>query len=156
MDKLRTIFEAGRLRRWHTNAHLSHTNDTLDGHSARVARIILALHPDPSFDLIRMALIHDDGESFVGDMPAPIKPKLHPQFERMETDAREDIWGPDPLLDRDEQAWLKLADKLDAYQWARHHAPHLIERGEWAAARDALLIMANDLGCRDAVWEVVG
>jgi len=66
------------------------------------------------------------------------------------------IWGPDPLLDRDEVAWLKFSDKLDAYQWARHHAPHLMGRGEWAAARDALLIMAHDLGCRDAVWEVVG
>jgi len=122
MPNLRTIFEAMRLPRWHCNPHLAQTHDTLDGHSARVARIILALHPDPSLDLIRMALIHDDGESVVGDVPAPIKPKLHPAFERMETDAREDIWGPDPLLDRDEVAWLKFSDKLDAYQWARHHA----------------------------------
>jgi hypothetical protein len=45
---LERIFHAGLTRRWHTNAHLNGTCDRLDGHQARVARIILALWPDAS------------------------------------------------------------------------------------------------------------
>lgn len=156
MIDLATIFRAVRVRRWHVNPDLQHTNDTLDGHCARVARIILALRPDASADLLRAALTHDDGESVVGDMPAPIKPKLHPAFDRMEADARGDIWGPDPLLDWDEFALLKLADRLDAYQWARHHARHIMMQREWLDARQWILDAARDLDCYEQVAKWVG
>jgi hypothetical protein len=27
--------------------------------------------------------------------------------------------------------WLKFADRLDAYMWAAHHAPHIMGRDGW-------------------------
>ena len=73
MTNLNSIFRAGFVRRWHSDPDLCHTVDPIDGHSARVARIILALHPSPSVALIRAALTHDDGESVTGDMSAVMK-----------------------------------------------------------------------------------
>ena len=66
-------FRASFVRRWHTNPDLAQTVDTLAGHGGRVARIILKLWPDSSLALLHWALVHDDGESVVGDVPAPAK-----------------------------------------------------------------------------------
>ena len=70
---LNTQFRASFVRRWHTNPDLAQTVDTLAGHGGRVARIILNLWPDASKALLQWALVHDDGESVVGDVPAPAK-----------------------------------------------------------------------------------
>ena len=70
---LNTQFRASFVRRWHTNPDLAQTVDTLAGHGGRVARIILKLWPDASAALLQWALVHDDGESVVGDVPAPAK-----------------------------------------------------------------------------------
>lgn len=148
MDLLK-IFRAGRVNRWHTNPDLAHTNDRIDGHGARVARIILALHPDPSLDLIRAALIHDDGESVVGDVKAPFKddrPDIADALADAEGEAVEAIWGRGYVVERiDGAAWLKFADRLDAYMWAAHHAPHVLSGDGWPEAKAALIRMAADL-----------
>jgi len=70
---LNTQFRASFVRRWHTNPDLAQTVDTMAGHGGRVARIILKLWPDASAALLHWALVHDDGESVVGDVPAPAK-----------------------------------------------------------------------------------
>ena len=134
MTNLRNIFRAGFVRRWHSNPDLCHTVDRIDGHSARVARIILALHPSPSVALIRAALTHDDGESVTGDMSAVCKhgnPQLLSLLARVEYIARTDLWGLDPNLVLADIQWLKFADRLDAYMWAAHHAPHIMDRDGW-------------------------
>ena len=131
---IRNIFRAGFVRRWHSNPDLSHTVDRIDGHSARVARIILALHPSPSVALIRAALTHDDGESVTGDMSAVMKrnnPFIAAHLARVEYIARTDLWGLDPDLGNVGYIWLKFADRLDAYMWAAHHAPHIMDRDDW-------------------------
>jgi len=131
---LTSIFRAGFVRRWHSNPDLCHTVDRIDGHSARVARIILALHPSPSAALIRAALTHDDGESVTGDMSAVCKGahwQLAEQMARVEYIARTDLWGLDPDLGNVGYIWLKFADRLDAYMWAAHHAPHIMDRDGW-------------------------
>ena len=134
MTNLNSIFRAGFVRRWHSNPDLCHTVDRIDGHSARVARIILALHPLPSVALIRAALTHDDGESVTGDFPATLK-QANPAFARAlrstEFKARTDLWGLDPPICRVDERWLKFADRLDAYMWAAHHAPHIMDRDDW-------------------------
>ena len=73
---LTALYNAGAVRRWHTNPHMAHVVDTIDGHSGRVAKMILLLHPAPSMALIRAALTHDDGEYAVGDIPGPAKSAL--------------------------------------------------------------------------------
>jgi len=131
---IRNIFRAGFVRRWHSNPDLCHTVDRIDGHSARVARIILALHPSPSVALIRAALTHDDGESVTGDMSAVMKqqnPVIASILALAEGVARRALWGHEPDLSDRDRNWLKFADRLDAYMWAAHHAPHIMDRDGW-------------------------
>jgi len=128
---LQSIFNAGRVRRWHTSPVLSCTDDYLDGHQGRVARLALALFPDDAV-LLRAALTHDDGESATGDVPNPVKNKMPIAFrswwDQMEDAAARAMWGPQlsPSAHR-----LRLCDKLDALMWVQHHAPHLLARADW-------------------------
>lgn len=160
MPSLLDIFRAGFVHRWHTNPDLAHTNDRIDGHSARVARIILALHPDPSFALIREALTHDDGESVVGDVKAPTKdkfPVIRDALEELEHIAIKDLWGDIVFrldLSKEEELWLKLADRLDAYMWASHHAPYVLCDDGWPEAREWLCAKAVELDCVTAEFRV--
>ena len=145
------IFRAGLVRRWHCNPDLAHTVDRIDGHGARVARIIIALNPQPALKLIDAALTHDDGESVTGDVSRTTK-ALHPVFsallEKMEKAARISLWGYDATaeLAPSECLWLKFADRLDAYMWAQHHAPHVLTSDDWPDARVWLLETAEALG----------
>ena len=155
---LTKAFRAGFVRRWHTNPDLAHTNDRIDGHAGRVARIILMLHPSPSLALIRAALIHDDGESVVGDVKAPTKdafPVIADALEEMEVQAVWDIWGSGPLLSSDDLAWLKFADRLDAYMWAAHHAPHVMGGDGWPEAWGWIEGEAARLGCWSMIADVI-
>lgn len=155
MDLLK-IFRAGFVHRWHTNPDLAHTNDRIDGHSARVARIILALHPDPSVDLLRAALIHDDGESVVGDIPAPFKNSMGGHHVSAEAEAALDLWGGrDVSVSADDRRWLKFADRLDAYMWAAHHAPYVLTGDGWPEARRDLRAMAEYLGAEAGMDAII-
>lgn len=150
MVDLNEVFLAGLVHRWHTNPHLAHTHDRLDGHAGRVARILLAMHPDPSVALLRAALTHDDGESVSGDIPGPTK-RAHPEYagaaEVLERAEIERLWGRDgddltPCALR----WLCFADRLDAYQWAAHFAPQRIWDDGWPESRAWLMSEARALG----------
>jgi hypothetical protein len=142
---LERIFHAGLTRRWHTNAHLNGTCDRLDGHQARVARIILALWPDASRELLIAAMTHDDGEWITGDIPATFG-KTADQAS-YEAAAYITIWGNKlPRLSEEDWTKLHLADKLDAYKWAQHHAPQIMEDAEWRDAWAQIEAMAAGLG----------
>jgi len=164
MMDLKAIFRAGCVLRWHTNPDLATTGDRIDGHSARVARILIALHPSPSVTLLCHALIHDDGESAVGDVPAPAKdstPGLAEWLEVAEEAERRRLWsgaaGPDGgarLTDSD-RLWLRFADRLDAFQWAAHHGPSVMNGDGWPEARGWLLATAYTLDCYNSVARLV-
>ncbi len=147
---IQRVFYAGLTTRWHTNPWLAQTCDRLDGHQGRVARLILALWPDASRDLLIAALTHDDGESVTGDIPATAGKMLaHIEVEVL---AKMDIWGYEtlPLLSSLDARRLKLADKLDAYMWAEHHAPAVVlDRGEWSEAWQEIVKLAVELGVED-------
>lgn len=146
-----SIYDACRVRRWHTNPELSCTDDYIDGHSGRVTRYILKLHPCPSRQLIIAALIHDDGEHGIGDIAQPAKVMLR-QFEPVamarldacEEDALAEIWDAFPDLTAMETQWLRFADRLDAYIWAAKHGARM-DRNGWPEDRQALHDMANNL-----------
>lgn len=146
---IQRVFYAGLTTRWHTNPWLAQTCDRLDGHQGRVARLILALWPDASRDLLIAALTHDDGESVTGDIPAT-HGKMTAQIED-EAFARNEIWGTGfQLLARYERERLHLADKLDAYMWAEHHQPReVMTREEWISAWSEITEMAVQLGVED-------
>jgi hypothetical protein len=148
-----TAWHAGRVRRWHTNPHLSWTSDYNDGHQGRVATLILLLHPAPTLEIISAALIHDGGEWAVGDVSGTVKaryPDLAVWLAKIEQEAIEAIFGAFPDLSPVEAQWLKFADRLDAWIWARHHrAP--MDRDGWPAATCFLYAEACALGV-DAEW----
>ena len=146
---IQRVFCAGLTTRWHTNPHLAQTCDRLDGHQGRVARLILALFPDASRDLLIAALTHDDGESVTGDIPATYsKSDIHKVAEAL---ARGEIWGSGMLrLSYTDGQRLKLADKLDAYMWAEHHAPAVVlDNDEWSEAWQEIVKLAVELGVED-------
>ena len=145
---IQRVFYAGLTTRWHTNPWLAQTCDRLDGHQGRVARLILALFPDASRDLLIAALTHDDGESVTGDIPATYsKSDIHKVAEAL---ARGEIWGSTPRLSYTDGQRLRLADKLDAYMWAEHHAPAVVlDNPEWSEAWQEIVKLAVDLGVED-------
>lgn len=155
MTDLAAVYRAGRVRRWHTNPELSHTNDYLDGHQGRVARIILAWHPAPSRALIIAALTHDDGEHAIGDLASPVKAALRAlepvawaRIEATEEDALAGLWGAVPSVSIDDAAWLRFADRLDAYMWASAHNARM-HSPEWLADWADLVKQAQALGVLD-------
>ena len=153
--RLADIFHASRARRWHTNAHMSHTVDPLDGHHGRVARILLHLWPDSTAAILRAALTHDDGEHAFADVAGPDKRNMDPALlaavERIMTEARVGLWGDDPDLTDIERDRLDFADKLDALMWVAHHRPERLKTTDWESTHHTLMVQARALG----VWSHV-
>jgi 5'-deoxynucleotidase YfbR-like HD superfamily hydrolase len=146
---LKDIFRAGMVRRWHTNPDMCDTCDPTAYHAGRVARIILALHPNPPAGLLAAALTHDDGEAATGDIAYPAKRTMpaiaRDWLESAERNARVKLWGAAAELYMDDP-WLKFADQLDAYMWAARHAPHILAGDGWPEQRARIEDMAIDLG----------
>lgn len=153
---LQAIFDAGRVRRWHSNPDMSHTDDYNDAHQGRVARIILALHPNPSKRLIFAALMHDDGESLTGDFSFEFKrqfPALREQIRIAEHERIVELWGFQADLLPTDKKWLKFADCLDSYMWMVHKARHLAYRVDWAEQREWLIKTAEELNVTLRDWK---
>ena len=160
MPKLIDIFAAARVTRWHTHPRLSLTHDPLDGHQGRVARIIMALHPSPSAQLLMAALTHDDGEHVTGDMPGETKrdidERLLSDLAFLEEDARSELWGNVHINVSGENAeWLRLADRIDAFMWCSFHAAEELDKPEWKRARQWIFDASAKLGCNAPVGEML-
>ena len=123
-------------RRWHANAALCHTVDPVGYHSGRMG--VLALHfwgAGASRDLLVACLCHDLGESATGDVPWDVKrdnPDLKAILDRVEGKALADM-GLAFDLSPDDARRLQFLDRLDAYLWAKHHAPHVLNMPDWRA-----------------------
>ena len=153
------FWKASLTRRWHTNADLSHTCDPTGGHGARVALLALRIKPDLGAAAIIHALTHDLGEYKVGDFPAPFKwanPELAEQIAVMEQ-AHVDAMGFGGLdVSPEDRALVDLCDRLDAWLWARHHAPHVVEREDWKGLIADVFEKARTAGIDVEVHEIVG
>jgi len=103
--------------------------------------LALMLWPDCSKRLLAECVCHDLGEYKTGDIPWGAPNKDHDT----EWDARRDM-GMAFRIKANDVIKVKLLDRLDAYLWARHHAPHILDRKEWVDQRDKLLATSNDLG----------
>ncbi len=147
MTDLRT---ARAVTRWHSNPELNWVRDTVGQHAERVADLIRRFHPYPSAELIEAAKAHDDGEWLTGDIPWPAKQRM-PQVMREWLDDEErlgrvKVHGHDPLLqiNRLDRAWLKWADRMDAYVFARCHGADITKNG-WPEARTWLVRQTEQL-----------
>lgn len=156
-NRLLRIWRAGRVRRWHTDPFLSSSPDYLDGHGARVAKLMLGIWFDADREMLIQALTHDDGEPGAGDMSHPVKlayPAMAKQLKAIEQSYREALW-PDLLDPSFEDSFtypfLVLCDRLDAWLWVAHHAPKMLEERRWQEERRSLLLLAQSL----KVYELV-
>lgn len=156
---LTSIFAAARVTRWHTHPRLSLTHDPLDGHQGRVARIIMALHPAPSAQLLMAALTHDDGEHVTGDMPGEFKSDYKFGLDwlgEIEAEARTDLWGKVHIgFSGENEDWLRLADRIDAFMWCGFHAAEELDKPEWQRARQWIFDASANLGCNAPVGEML-
>lgn len=142
---------AGFVARWHagdSEPWLARSGDRVDGHGGRMA--VLALHfwwGDASRALLAACVTHDLGEIIAGDAPlgAKANPVLRGALAAVEGHALECMGLTVPLLTADRRR-LKFLDRLDAYLWAQHHAPGLMERDDWREALDWLRTEAAALG----------
>lgn len=153
-----SVWNACRVRRWHTNPHLSETNDLIDGHSHRVLMIALALEPELSRDAIIAISTHDMGEHGVGDFSYMVKkarPDLAAELDDMEKAARQQIGLPTPTLTPREASILKIADWLDAWLWMLRHSPDLNNREDWRDQCASFLDLAEEAGLSEPVQRVV-
>ena len=145
---LHDLWRSTFLRRWHRNPDLAHTPDTLAGHQGRVALIIDHYWPNCRKELIVAALKHDLQETRIGDVCGQAKrdfPSLSFELDKAEAQIAKDM-GLCVDLMAGEIRKLKWADKLDAYLWAQHHAPHVLERADWQAQAKWLDLEAESLG----------
>jgi hypothetical protein len=134
-------------RRWHSNPDLCHTVDPVGAHSGRMGVLALQIWGGgASRDLLAACLCHDLGESVTGDIPASAKcnPRLAGPLGVAEDRALAEM-GMAYDLSTDDARRLKFLDRLDAYYWARHHAPHVLARDDWPKALAWLQREADDL-----------
>ena len=131
--------EAGQVQRCHVVPYHGTYNDGI--HSYNALSMLLILHPNPSVNLCRAILWHDNGERWVGDMPAPAKwynEELGEVYAAAEARALK-VWGMDEgfkeLTDEDIN-WIHAVDRLELWIWCHdqealgnqhvmHFKPHL-------------------------------
>jgi 5'-deoxynucleotidase YfbR-like HD superfamily hydrolase len=137
-------------RRWHANPDLCQTVDPVGGHSARMGVLALSIWGESaSRDLLAACLVHDLGESRAGDVPQPAKrdARLSAELDRLERETLADL-GFVIKLTEDDARRLKFLDRLDAYLWAQHHAPHVLARSGWCKDRSWLEAEGDGFGVR--------
>ena len=94
-----------------------------------------------------LALLHDAGEAYLGDIPRPIKAELD-RIDAVETAVLEAVWaglGVDPPTAGEWERVMAADDRLLAYE-----ADHLLADGSWAATPPEL-----DYELRDRPVEAV-
>lgn len=105
------------VKRYHT---FPIVGEQTNGHHAyNMAVMLLMLHPEPSFSLIRAVLLHDGVEDVVGDLPSPSmwgNAALKREYDAAQHAAFEARYGFElgyELYEYD-LCWLHCLDKLEA------------------------------------------
>lgn len=157
---LKASWDGCSVRRRHTNPHLRETVDPIDGHSARVVLIALALKPGLSRKAIIYALTHDLGEHAVADFSYMVKvenPQLAAELGGLEDKRRAALgYGVTSKdLVADEAATIKIADWIDAYLWMLRHERGLRHRQDWKDQRERVLKDSEWLGVAPLVRTIL-
>jgi hypothetical protein len=147
------------VARWHASrCHaLRHSGDTTDAHAARCCRLLLALKPDASANLIAATLHHDVAERVTGDVPFGAKQDatLRDTLVRLEVNENMRLQLREAVT-LDEWHWIKLVDRLDAYLWAQMVAPAELAKQDWRNAWADILGRAEWLNVRQQVADLIG
>lgn len=150
------LWKSGCVSRWHSNIDhaLRESGDTVGSHTYRATMLLLMLHPLPSAHLISCMLTHDVAEVFTGDVPGPMKQGyVKEMFGRYEAEIAKRYSLPVPY--EKDVSWIKLCDKLDAILWVRERSPYTLYTPDWMDEWAKVLTLADALGVRDKVEELV-
>lgn len=120
--KLIEAREGGAVERCHTLPHIGSYNNAQ--HQWGAAMLYLQLRGDTAqFKTVKAIMVHDLGERWVGDIPAPSKWSMSNKTA-LEISSMEDRClchlGVHEELDEDETKWLKAVDLLDLFLWANN------------------------------------
>lgn len=148
MNNILKAWNAGFVRRWHTQPRLVDSDDRDSGHQHRCTILLLLLWPDSTRDAIIDSLVHDQGETDSGDLAQPAKvqyPEIAALLAEVEKRSIADqgfTYGP---LSDVQKARRQFVDSLDSYLWMLRHAPSLRHRPEWVKQEHGLCSTALEL-----------
>lgn len=149
MNNILKAWNAGLVRRWHTQAELCDTVDYDSGHQQRCTIMLLLFWPDAPRWLIIACLIHDQGECDAGDMAGPAKAK-HPEIRTLlqivESDSVREQGFPQFALTPEEKRRVKFVDYLDSYIWMLRNKFSMAKKVAWQKQLEHLYNEADDLG----------
>lgn len=149
MNNILKAWNAGLVRRWHTQPELCDTVDYDSGHQQRCTIMLLLFWPDAPRWLIIACLIHDQGECDAGDMAGPAKRK-HPEIRTLlqivESDSVREQGFPQPELTEEEKRRIKFVDYLDSYVWMLRNKSSMAKKQAWMLQLEHLYREAGDLG----------
>lgn len=126
------------VTRWHVNPHLCRIGQTVADHTAGMLGLCLTLWPNASTMLLRAIVVHDAPEYRTGDVPWHAKqawPDLDYSLEGAETDVRYDEGWQCFGTTEDDDTKLKFLDRLEAYRFAKLHAPQIMDQPDWVECK---------------------
>ncbi len=118
-DRVTMLREASNVRRCHTLPH--HGEYTVGKHSYDAAMLLMVLHPTASVQLLQAVLVHDCGERWTGDTPAPAKwedGELGKRLQQLENRCLSKL-GLTIQLTTLERKWLAAVDILELLLWCK-------------------------------------
>lgn len=156
MTNVRTAHSTGQTVRYHTNPVMARLHQTDGEHSWGVAMIILKLHPNPSRNLLGMAIVHDSGEKWAGDMSYPFK-RAYPEIAVLHAKAEVELARrhgiPDFKINLEEAKWLRFADRLECHLYAEIFHPWVVKQPDWLLQHEDIILMAQELGITQDIFE---
>lgn len=134
--------ECSHVERAHTLPH--HGSYTNGQHSHDALSLYLLLCPSPKMEVIKAIHVHDYGERWCGDVPAPTKwanPEMGKALHELEHRCLASVGLDFERLSESDAAWLKAVDGLELYLWAHDqralgnlNAQAVIDNGHFAVA----------------------
>lgn len=149
---IKEVWRSGLVRRWHSNPDLAATAQTNAHHQWGCAVLAVHLFPD-DHELLKAAILHDVAEVNLGDISGLAKrntPALKAALDAAESSNARLLGVSYEASDR-----LKLVDMLDAYLWAKHHRPDLLNDNGWPDQVRKLIGMAVAEGVSDKIWRLI-
>lgn len=152
MPTVTDIHQCGLINRWHAHAIMKDIVDPVDGHSARVAYLLMHFWPHTDRDTLWYALVHDSGEGLTGDLPGidGRDPELNSMVVEHQVRRRRTLWPSLPIPSDRGYKRVKFCDILDRYLMVQLHRPGLLDTHEWVGTCAWLKSKAVELGVSHA------
>lgn len=114
IERCEALIDASKVRRWHAQPEIP--IQTTGVHSFNMLLCLIALHPNPSANLMQAVIRHDLAERICSDFPHHMKkrfPVLKEIDEQMQAEFDEELNLTKIELTLEEGIWLKLLDQLE-------------------------------------------